>query len=95
MAGATAGYAWFGYTQTLNDSNWIWGKGLISVATDTSAKLLKLNNASTTNRMTGYYKDPFARYATNGAAQTVLGCAATSAGPFYWCMFRPDSTFEE
>ncbi len=95
MAGATAGFAWFGYTQTLNDTNWIWGKGLISVSTDTSAKLIKLNNATAAVRMTGYFKDPFALYAANGAAQTVLGCRETTTTPSYWCMFRPDATFEE
>ncbi len=88
QSGGSSGSAWFG----LYSSAWVYGKGMHFVATDTSAKFVKMGgtaNGTTQNRSVN---DPFAVYNTQGNPISIWNCALGSA-PAYSCFFRPDSEF--
>ena len=101
--GGSTGSAWFG----LSGTAWIYGKGMHFIATDTSARFLKLGaavGANTSAPLIRSVNDPFAQYndgtqaATWGAAGTPVSmwvCTLAGANPpaSYSCFFRPDSEF--
>lgn len=101
--GTTAG-AWFG----LSGTAWVYGKGMHFIATDTSARFLKLGGATGADPasmpLIRSVNDPFAQYSNgvnaatygvNGAPWSMWVCslAGAPATATYSCFFRPDSEF--
>lgn len=96
--GGSTGSAWFG----LSGTAWIYGKGMHFIATDTSARFLKLGGAIGPGAgapLIRSVNDPFAQYNDGtgglGAPGTPYSMWVCSLGgaPTYSCFFRPDSEF--
>lgn len=100
--GGASGSAWFG----LNDTAWIYGQGMHFIATDTSAKFLKLGGSLGPTTLNRSVNDPWAEYsragvaASNGVTYAKSGlpisqwvCTIGGGAPYYSCFFRPDSEF--
>lgn len=93
------GYTWWGFTA--NDRAWQYGKGLIIVHTDTSAKFVQSTAPRDPGK--GFSNDqPFTRYAPlpapEGNPYWLMDCGApgtswTAATVLYPGFFRPDSEF--
>jgi prepilin-type N-terminal cleavage/methylation domain-containing protein len=85
------GGATFGMSVPNATSAYVHTGGQIYVHTDSSAKFARLANPNTQNNLT--YVDPYANYDANGVGSFYYGCATTSGGISYSCIFRPDFDF--
>lgn len=103
MAGAltgTSGSLWLYDPNPGGNANvtqFMYGKNLGLVATDSSAKFINLSGATTLQGPNSIYRDPFAQYDARGVSMTIYVCRGSAAEPTtaaYWCYFRPDATFQ-
>lgn len=77
-------------------SIWGYGKGVIFVATDSSAKFRQLGNHAGQPCPTGCGNpnyEPFAQLLANGDPTLLWNCRAPGATVSYACYFRPDNEF--
>jgi len=72
-------------------SYWVFGQGMVYVRTDSSAKFQRLgaNGAGTVRNV----EDPFTGYNANAVPTSYTTCTTPGASARYWCLFRPDFTF--
>ncbi|MEQ1823207.1 MAG: hypothetical protein ABL949_11900, partial [Fimbriimonadaceae bacterium] len=98
------GYNWFGFATPANlFTTWQYGKGLIMVRTDSSAKYYAMNAPMAPLYSTDANGTPFSQFdaapAAGGSPRWMNDCvnpgtaAFTTAEVLYPCFFRPDSTF--
>ena len=95
-ASGTSGDAWLFLPENENVTQFMYGRNLVVVATDTSARFINLSGATTIQGPNSIYRDPFAQYDTRGVSLVRYICRGTAAEPTvaaYWCMFRPDANF--
>jgi prepilin-type N-terminal cleavage/methylation domain-containing protein len=90
----TSGSAWF----WTDKSAWVFGKGGIFVATDSSAKFRNFGTEATTGtNVIQSVNDPFRTYLRTpvvASPDTMWNCRETASTPVgYSCFFRPDSEF--
>ncbi len=99
MVGASgnSGDLWLYTNENANVTQFMYGKNLVVVATDSSARFINLSGAVTLQGPNSIYRDPFAQYDARGVSVSRYICRGSAAEPpvaAYWCYFRPDATFQ-
>lgn len=100
-------YAWFWPTPAPNIFNapapngasaWSYGKGMIIVRADGSAKFRNVgavtDGTTWNNSATNTTADPFNRYASKGEPISMLGCDPAGGTNFLACYFRLDAEYK-
>jgi prepilin-type N-terminal cleavage/methylation domain-containing protein len=93
--GTQVDISWYTYSSA-NDTAWVVSRGMVFVATDTSARWRPLNLSGTVTSgsdMVRDYNDPTMRYAANARMSAFHRCQTTPTSPLYLSFFRPDSEF--
>lgn len=87
---AVSGSAWYWPTST--SSAWVYGKGMIFLRVDTSAKFRNVgavtDGTTWNNSSANPTNDPFNRYSANGVPVSMLVCGG------FACYFRPDAEYK-
>ncbi|MCW5942946.1 MAG: prepilin-type N-terminal cleavage/methylation domain-containing protein [Fimbriimonadaceae bacterium] len=82
---------WAAYVDAL-DTVWVHGRGMIFVASDSSARYRQLNPGGSLSDVNSY-DDPARRYEADGTQIAYHRCRTSPTSPYYLSFFRPDSEF--